>query len=464
MSVLSRALSVSALLCAAAVVANCGSAADTSPFPEGDSSVGGGGSGNREGGSGSGGGFGFADTGTGEASRPCVGLECQQVACSGGGTTSISGKVYAPEGTIPLYNAIVYVPNSPVAPFKEGVVCEQCGQVSGSPVVTAITNEKGEFKLTNVPVGDNIPLVIQIGKWRRQITIPKVDKCTNTALDAGNTRLPRNKAEGDLPQMAFASGSADSLECFLRKLGVADSEFTPPTGTGRVHFFRGNGSTLAGGAPAATTLWSSAATLKKYDISVLSCEGGEETANKAPNYPQMLDYMNSGGRVFASHFHYVWFRYGPAPLATAATWAPAPSTTGPYQIDTDFPKGVAFAEWLQNVNATTTKGTIDLLQVRNSIGDSAPTVARRWIRSDTPKTAKYFSFNLPIGQPVEKQCGRAVFTDVHVSGMGGATFPSFCNSTPLNANEKALIFLFFDLSSCVQDETKPPQAPPAIPK
>ena len=361
MAALSRALTVSALLLSAVLAANCGSIGDGSPFGDGDAAGGGGG-----GDGGGGGGFGFQEAGNGEASRPCVGLECQQVACSSGTTTTVTGTVYAPEGTVPLYNAIVYVPNSKPEPFKEGIVCEQCGQVTGSPVVTAITNEKGEFRLTNVPVGDDIPLVIQIGKWRRQITIPKVEKCVDTPLDAGDTRLPRNKSEGDLPQIAFTSGNADSLECFLRKLGVSDSEFTPPTGDGRVHFFRGNGSNIAGGAPDATTLWGSSANLKKYDISVLSCEGSENTGNKSPHYAKMLDYMDSGGRVFASHFHYVWFRYGPQPLPTAATWSPAPSTSNPYKVDTDFPKGVAFADWLQNVNATTTKGDIDLLEVRNS--------------------------------------------------------------------------------------------------
>src|SRR5262245_19671730 len=66
--------------------------------------------------------------------KKCTGLECYQGTCPGdGGTTSASGVVYAPEGTIPLYNAIVYVPNSTPEPFKNEVVCEQCGKVSGNP-------------------------------------------------------------------------------------------------------------------------------------------------------------------------------------------------------------------------------------------------------------------------------------------------------------------------------------------
>lgn len=457
---IARTLGISAFLLAGAVVTNCGSVDDPSAFAEADGAV----DPNNPSGDG-GGGFGFGDTGTGEASRPCVGLECQQVACSGGGSTTLSGKVFAPEGTLPLYNAIVYVPNSKPEPFKQGIACEQCGQVTGSPVVTAITNEKGEFVLKNVPVGNDIPLVIQIGKWRRQITIPKVEKCVDTAVDAGMTRLPRKQSEGDIPLIAFSSGSADSLECFLRKLGIDDSEFTSPTGAGRVHFFKGNGSSLSGGSPAATTLWSDVNTLKKYDITMLSCEGSENTGNKAPYYAQLDEYLKTGGRVFASHYHYVWFKNGPAPLPTTAEWDKGVAGSSPFLVDTDFPKGNAFADWLVNVQASTTRGQIELSGVRDSVGDSSPTVSRRWIHLDTPKTAKYFSFNTPIGQPADKQCGRAVFTDVHVSGAGSTnTFPNFCNSNPLNTNEKALVFLFFDLSSCVQDENKPPTPPPAIPK
>jgi len=38
-------------------------------------------------------------------------------------------------------------------------------------MVSAVTATNGTFTLTNMPVGTDIPLVIQAGKWRRKISI-----------------------------------------------------------------------------------------------------------------------------------------------------------------------------------------------------------------------------------------------------------------------------------------------------
>jgi hypothetical protein len=60
-----------------------------------------------------------------------------------------------------------------------------------------------------------------------------------------------------------------------------------------------------------------------------------------------------------------------------------------------------------------------------------------------------------------------VYSDVHLSGSSDSQqFPAECaNADPTGAyraNEKALEFLFFDLSSCVQNDSKPPPPPPPM--
>ena len=142
--------------------------------------------------------------------HPCVNLECQQIDCAMHHLpdTTVSGIVYDPAGARPLYNVIVYVPNGPVEPMQSGVVCDQCGVVaSGHPLVTTLTGADGRFTLHDVPAGPNVPLVLQLGKWRRQIVIPDVDPCTvNTMTNPGTMRLPSKQSEGDMPQIAITTG------------------------------------------------------------------------------------------------------------------------------------------------------------------------------------------------------------------------------------------------------------------
>ncbi|MDX2056079.1 MAG: carboxypeptidase-like regulatory domain-containing protein [Polyangiaceae bacterium] len=317
----------------------------------------------------------------------CQGLACQQKACAGFTTTSVSGRVFDPSGQLPLYNVMVYVPNAPLAPLTPGATCT-C-EVSGEPIASALTDTDGRFTMSNVPVGTDIPLVVQIGKWRRKFTLPSVAECTNTAIPESMLRLPARQSEGDMPKIALTTGGADALECLIPKLGIDPAEFTNPDGTGRINYFTGHGGTdqyaqnrNAGASfPPASQLWNSVDTLRKYDVALLSCEGGTHADEKGPAaFQAMHDYANLGGRVFASHWHEVWFTDGPAPFPNVATFVREKDIGNlTADVTTSFPKGQALADWLVNVNASTTAGRIDITAAQHTVVTENPMYAQRWI-------------------------------------------------------------------------------------
>jgi hypothetical protein len=90
----------------------------------------------------------------------------------------------------------------------------------------------------------------------------------------------------------------------------------------------------------------------------------------------------------------------------------------------------------------------------------------QWISHSGDNHPRSISFNTPVGKPFSKQCGRAMYSDVHLAGTSdNSQFPTECaNADPTGlyaTNEKAQEFLFFDLSSCVQDDATPAVPPPA---
>lgn len=422
--------------------------------------------------------------------------------CPAGQSTSLSGSVYDPAGAVPLYNVVVFVPGEALSPIATGAACQTCdGDFSGKPLAATLSDAAGHFKLDDVPAGDNVPLVIQVGKWRRQVSLAHVAACQDNPIpDKDLTRLPRTQSEGNIPHVAIAIGGSDSLECLLRRIGVDESEFTPPDQGGRVHLYRwgskaaktmqvkGASSTV----PEASTLWGSLTELKKYDMTLLSCTGESKLAVDATAYQNVRAYADQGGRIFGSHWHNDWIR-SEAETATDPLWYPqvvkfssgAHGFVNPLtaQIDTSFPKGVNFRDWLVNVGASTTPGQILIQGAEHSIDSVLPQAlispepmtfaagpgAQQWIYGmdnelSTPKpTVQYFSMNTPVGGA---ECGRMVYSDLHVStGSGDTTkvpFPTGCAKNPLTAQEKALEFMLFDLSSCVQPDEQEPEAPPVL--
>jgi hypothetical protein len=412
-------------------------------------------------------------TGTG---TPCTGLQCQVHACSGGGSTTITGTIYDPAGKNPLYGVVAYVPNSKPQPLLSGASCYSCSDLyTGDPVAAAVTDATGKFTIKNAPDGMNIPLVIQVGKWRRQFVVPSVGMCMDTAVPDNTLLLPKNGSQGDMPNIAISTGGADTLECLLVRVGVDPAEYVSGTaGNGHIHIFAGTGGPdTATPSPAPEqALWSSKQTLMAYDILMLSCEG-HETDNM--NQQALFDYAAAGGRAFASHFHYAWFNTGPFSTQNLAQWNPGSNDIGNINADvvtTDwnnmpFIRGQALHDWLQNVGALT--GNLLPIQVarNNATVTAANTPSQPWIVVDgQPTQPQDFTFDTPFGVTPDKQCGRIAYSDMHVGAAsndyGGIsqTVPDGCTMQDLSPQEKALEFILFDLSSCVTPNNMPQMPPP----
>jgi hypothetical protein len=504
---------------------SCGNNPGSNIFPSGSghdastSSSGGGGEGGGSGGGGDDGpgymGFGdggpvMSDAGGGGG---CTNLQCQVHTCGGmdggdGGGTTLSGTVLDPAGRNPLYNVVVYIPNAAggkldAIPIGIGANSCSCGALfSGEPISYAVTDTSGNFTLYNVPDGDKIPLVVQIGKWRKEIIVPTITQC-GTANSAGKITLPKNLTDGlyaSMPNIAVSTGGADTLECLLTRVGVDPAVFTGQTAGPGVHVFQGSGGNAAAGSQQSpASLWNSQADLSMYDIIMLSCEGSPTTGVTATTASFLGPYVSAGGRVFAEHYHYAFFT-GYASLtgtaypqfANVASWTNlgAFGNDEPYNNDitgtiettlpngTKFPEGTALKAWLGTVKALNATGEIVVPEAnaRDTATVSATNLATPWVVTDStvkPASAQYFSWDMPFNPPVSdagvpEYCGRVVYSDMHVSGSAADyqgssdVVPTGCDTTTaLSPDEDAIEFILFDLSSCITPVGFTPQPPPA---
>ena len=311
--------------------------------------------------------------------------------------------------------------------------------------------------------------------------------------------------------MAFATGGVDALECVMRKIGVDDAEFTAPTGNGRIHLYTASldGGAHVGQTPTLqTTLFASQAAIDAYDMVLFPCVGAEHDQTAA-DQNKLIAYANAGGRVFATHYSYVWL-FNDAPFSGTAVWdvgqaQPTPDPGTGY-IDMTFPKGQELAQWLQVVlpQPPPPLGQIQIAVLRHDF-DQVIAPSQPWMYAEAPNgPTMHYTFNTPINATPDNQCGRVLFDDFHVEdavtdgtcgnvhcynatgtqitgncgadgaacGTGGTchrgcsvggfcptgsasgatcgkSFPTECAAGAMTPQEKLLEFMLFDLGSCV---------------
>ncbi len=445
--------------------------------------------------------------------------------------TILEGRVVSPGradddtgNQVGVPNAIVYIlrndevgdlPDIPTGIPEDGTACDRCEDQDLGPVLAgAVTDATGHWEIEgNIPVGVEFLLVVKAGKFRRAVTltVPEGDGCATTSLPTtlpdSPTRLPRDMEDGlavNIPHIAITTGSIDAIECVFSKMGIDDNEFANPGTDGnasaRVHLYRGGGDDGGdpGGAvidddtPQDSELYSDAARMKSYDIVVADCEGGDWDSDFSQRDDwgiNVLDYLNRGGRVFASHLSFSWLHEnGTQPyrkadalttgLAAAASWETNAVGINPNIDDgTGFisvgepaasPRIDNFAEWMVNEGVTTAPDyQFDITDPRSQANSLGP-ATEQFVHceggdcQDEYARVQQFSFNTPYGAPDEAACGRLAYSGFHVNtnASSDAVFPGHC-AGDLTDQEKVLLYMLFDLGACVGVD--PPGPPPCVP-
>jgi hypothetical protein len=255
------------------------------------------------------------------------------------------------------------------------------------------------------------------------------------------------------------------------------------------------------------SLFGSVSSMSAHDIVVFDCEGlgwDDTFAQRDAAGANVREYVNRGGRMFASHFGFTWLSGNGSqaysaldPIGTglspAATWDTNTYTdltgTGvvsvvgnPARVHAS-PRIDGFAAWLVNHGVTTAPSYSFPITEPRSLASALGATTEEFVyrspdnppQADPPgydRRVQQFSFNTPYAAPNGETCGRVSYSGFHVASTAGIAspfqdqiFPAHCsdslaNNGKLTNQEKALLFMFFDLGTCVGSQPLPPVCEP----
>jgi hypothetical protein len=238
----------------------------------------------------------------------------------------LTGKVVAPEGTIPIAGALVYVSPTPPTAIPDGVYCDKCIHLQdGTPFTT--TKADGTFAL-DANAGSGF-LVVQKGAFRRVRPITLTSGAQPVPL--AMTTLPpiMDKANGDdVPKIAVMLGAWDPIELVLAKMGMKATITKDLLGKAQVlgkdapsfAIYGVHGLFEMSPYPSPVKLITDPAEISKYHIVFIPCSGG--TNNENPEGPKctgvynydpkvkstLNEFVRKGGRLYVSDWSYEYVR------------------------------------------------------------------------------------------------------------------------------------------------------------
>lgn len=414
---------------------------------------------------------------------PCEGLACFQAKCTGTDETIVTGVVTAPNGKDPIREAIVYVPTGGAPEeFPPLVACDVCSSpVGGKPVTMTQTDVDGTFELRRVPVTMNTPIVIQKGRWRKVVNL-NVAKCERQGITAEQGRLPKDRTEGVIPQMAVAVGKWDAIECVLKHVGLSEREYGAPGTSKAVHLYdNDDGGSGTPGGVSVDDLLRNFNRMLQYQIIFLNCS--DQTYSRAllkdaQVIKNLTDYVTRGGRLYVTDWSYDFIQQVPAfapficynddkPCTVTTPHGFAEATVGLRtgnqtqfyaDVDQTTREGKALAQWLTKLSRPVSGGKVRIddrvgsyVLVRQMAQDLAKHPSTVWLSAELSGQRRPVSmtFDYPPGP---NACGRVLYSSYHTREHDDHTvqFPRYCPTTDMLPQEQVLEFLLFELGACVQ--------------
>lgn len=406
----------------------------------------------------------------------CAGLACQVSLCSAGKDTRLRGTVYAPNGVDPLAKAVVYVPLSgQLTPIPSALSCELCRDpIYGRAVTFSYSGSDGTFELRGVPSGDQIPLVVQKGRFRRLVSV-RVPACQTTSLQAEQTRLPRSQQEGDLPKLAVASGDHDAIECVLRQIGIDQREFQTPDQRGAVHLYDNQkpGSVTLPGQLLLSSLLTDRNRLLSYQMLFLNCSGiaySQGLLADAQVRSNLVEFLRRGGRLYATDWSYDFIAQLPelSPYVCFQDDKDC-SVTTPHGFHTAVASG-GLGDPITGAVTASASGLSDFLRrLPVPINPAMVPITELlpgWVQiaqtAQDPQrfpsvvylqglsTGKLRPLTVAFDYPPQAGCGRVLFSSYHTRERSAQkTFPAYCPLGDMLPQEHILEYLLFELADCL---------------
>jgi len=373
----------------------------------------------------------------------------------------LSGKVVAPEGTIPIAGALVYVAGAPPPPIPDGVYCDKCVHLPDGTAFTT-TLADGSFELD--AGRGSAYLVVQKGAFRRVRSITLTGGAQ--PVPAAMTTLPAitDKAAGDdVPKIAVLLGAWDPIELVLARMGLKATITKGLLGKAQVlskdaPSFAIYGAHFPGETtpyPAPITLLTDPKEIGKYHIVFIPCSGST-TSGEDPNAPKcsgvyastpkvkstLNEFVQKGGRLYVSDWSYEYVRQV---FPGALTWRGETTTVGSACAAGGGEQAVSGADsglaaWLaaQTQTLASVKDAWTALTRVNPVmsidpdGKPVTVTPKVWVQAQ----------GAPVTTSLQHGCGRVLYSTYH-------TQPTNETNGPLEPQALALLYLILEVGVCI---------------